>query len=94
VGEFWGEHPVVFVLLVFFAIGCFGAAAQEPDRVRLMSREDLWPMWRVWSSQHPDAMGREGREPPESKGNFWGQIVCLLLGLATIGVLVLVAVVW
>jgi hypothetical protein len=82
VSRFWVEHPVVFLLLVFFALGCLSAALQVPDR------------WRLWSPEDLGAMRREGREPPPSKVNFWGQFVCLLLGLVTIGVLGLLAVLW
>jgi hypothetical protein len=39
-------------------------------------------------------MRREGREPPPTKLTFWRQFVWLLLGLVTIGVLVLLAVRW
>ena len=80
--RFWVEHPVVFMVLVFFALGCLGAALEVPDR------------WRFWSPEDLGAMRREGREPPQPRLNFWGQFVWLLLGLATIGVLVLLAVLW
>jgi len=39
-------------------------------------------------------MRREGREPPQPTLTFWRQFLWLLLGLVTIGVLVLLAVLW
>jgi hypothetical protein len=89
VSGFWGEHPAVFVLLVFFAIGCLGAGAWPPEHLRLLSNPHAWGMMRVFSSQHPEPTGRERLEPPQSKVSFWRPVVCLLLGLATIIVLLL-----
>ena len=80
--RFWVEHPAVFTLLVFFALACLTAAGRVPDR------------WRLWSPEDIGAMRREGREPPQPTLNFWRQFVWLLLGLVTIGVLVLLAVLW
>ena len=65
--RFWVDHPVVFWLLVFFALGCLTAAGRGPDRGQWWSPEDI------------GAMHREGREPPQPKLNFWRQFVWLLL---------------
>ncbi len=76
-GGFWVEHPIALMILAALAAGCFGAAAQGPNRA--WPKRGQWPVRQMFEPQ---------RSPLEVRGQF----VSLLLGLVIIGVIVLLEV--